>query len=257
MSQRTIGRRSVLAGLCTAIMPAAAADDKFARDRGAMAQTVKRRLAKAGLAGHALFRPVIRAIELVPRHLFVPDTEIGSAYEDRPLPIGEGQTISDPTIVAMMTILLGVERDARVLEVGTGSGYQAAILSYLAREVFTVEIVHELARKARHRLALLGYTNVHAITGDGYLGWPGAAPFDAIIVTAGATHIPQPLIDQLKPGGRLVIPLGPNWAQEELTLVRKSSQGRLTFKRYGQVFFVDFTGQMKAEDHRQFQKTDE
>lgn len=215
-----------------------------------MSREVRRRLTRIGLGRHRLFEPVMSAIEETPRHRFVPDDAIESSYEDRPLPIGYGQTISDPTIVAMMTILLDIRPNCRVLEIGTGSGYQAAILARLANDVYTIEIVPELARAAELRLAALDYANVHVKAGDGYQGWPEFGPFDEIMVTAGATHIPQPLLDQLKPGGRLIIPLGPNWAQEELTLVRKSSHGRIARRKYGQVFFVDFTGRMQKGEAR-------
>ena len=151
---------------------------------------------------------VLAAMGNVPRERFVPPDVAAQAYADQPLPIGHGQTISQPYIVAYMSEALGVEPDAKVLEIGTGSGYQAAILGELAREVYTIEIVPELAERARATLQSLGYSNVHVRHGDGYLGWPEQAPFDAIIVTAAPDHVPQPLVEQLKIGARLVIPVG-------------------------------------------------
>lgn len=151
---------------------------------------------------------VLMVLELVPRHLFVPDEYRDLAYEDRPLPIGYGQTISQPYIVALMTQELGVKKGDKVLEIGTGSGYQAAILAQLGLEVYSIEIIPELAKAAEERLKKLGY-QVHVKQGDGYLGWPEHAPYDAIIVTAAPDHVPRALVEQLKDGGRLVIPVGP------------------------------------------------
>ena len=154
---------------------------------------------------------VLQAMREVKRHLFVPGESAEDAYEDYPLPIGEGQTISQPYIVALMTELLELQPDDKVLEIGTGSGYQAAILSRLAREVRSIEIVPSLAETAGKRLDLLGYDNVHLRVGDGYKGWPDEAPFDAIIVTAAPPEIPQALVDQLAEGGRMVVPVGTNY----------------------------------------------
>jgi protein-L-isoaspartate(D-aspartate) O-methyltransferase len=151
---------------------------------------------------------VLAAMRKVPRERFVPPDVVSLAYADQPLPIGHGQTISQPYIVAYMSEALQVTEQSKVLEIGTGSGYQAAILGELAREVYTIELIPALAERARETLAGLGYTNVHVRTGDGYLGWPDQAPFDAIMVTAAPDHVPQPLVDQLGVGGRLVIPVG-------------------------------------------------
>ena len=151
---------------------------------------------------------VLAAMAKVPRHRFVPESQVESAYEDTPLPIGEGQTISQPYIVAYMTEALALAPGARVLEIGTGSGYQAAVLAELVAEVYTIEIVPVLAARAARTLRELGYKNVHVRDGDGYLGWPEHAPYDAVIVTAAPDHVPQPLVDQLRAGGRLVIPVG-------------------------------------------------
>ena len=186
---------------------------------------------------------VLAAMRKVPRHLFVPENLIPEAYDDTPLPIGYGQTISQPYIVALMTELLQLRGDEKVLEVGTGSGYQAAVLAELAREVYTIEIVEPLARQAAERLRELGYTNVHVRHGDGYDGWPEKAPFDGIIVTAAPEEIPKPLLDQLKPGGRLVIPVGA-WSQD-LLVVTKSADGKITRRVVIPVRFVPMTG--KAE----------
>ncbi len=169
---------------------------------------------------------VLEAFRQVPRDRFVPNEWTEYAYADRPLPIGDGQTISQPYMVAKMTELLNPHEHDRVLEIGTGSGYQAAILSQLVAEVYTIEIVERLAIAARSRLRELGYTNVTVRLGDGYLGWPEHAPFDGIVVTAGATEIPPALIEQLKPGGRMVIPVGENVESQALLLVTKGSQER-------------------------------
>jgi protein-L-isoaspartate(D-aspartate) O-methyltransferase len=162
---------------------------------------------------------VLQAMRDVKRHLFVPRESADDAYEDYPLPIGEGQTISQPYIVALMSELLELQAEDRVLEIGTGSGYQAAILSRLAGEIFTVEIVPSLGDAARQRLDLLGYENVRVRIGDGYAGWPEEAPFDAIMVTAAPPEIPQALVDQLADGGRMVVPVGTNY--QELMLLKR------------------------------------
>jgi protein-L-isoaspartate(D-aspartate) O-methyltransferase len=163
----------------------------------------------------------LRAMHTVPRHLFVPAGLAGRAYEDSPLPIGQGQTISQPYVVALMTELIGPRSGQRVLEVGTGSGYQAAVLAEVVDSVFSIEIVDILARSAFERLRVLGYGNVVVRHGDGYLGWAEHAPYDAIIVTAAVDEIPEPLVDQLKDGGLMVIPVGRTESVQALTLVRK------------------------------------
>ena len=184
-----------------------------------------------------LQRNVLNAMRTVPRHLFVPEPLQAYAYHNQPLPIGHEATISQPYIVALMTDLLETEPGQRVLEVGTGSGYQAAILSGLVGRVYSIEIVEPLASEAGERLARLGYANVEVRAGDGYLGWPEQAPFDRIIVTAGAPHVPQPLLDQLKPGGRMVIPVGPERALQ-LTVIDKGVNGRIKRRRVIPVAFV-------------------
>ena len=179
----------------------------------------------------------------IPRHEFVPEDLRQVSYEDGPLPIGFGQTISQPLIVALMTDVLKINRSSSVLEVGTGSGYQAAVASTLASQVYTIEIIPELARSAANRLRQLGYTNVTVRTGDGYFGWPDVAPFDGIIVTAASGHIPPPLLEQLKPGGRMVIPVGPPLGQQHLTVVERAADGRVRTRQLFLVRFVPLTGQ--------------
>ena len=209
--------------------------DQYAAEREAMVSSQ--------LAARDITDPrVLEAMRKVPRHLFVPPYLAGSAYDDKPLPIGHGQTISQPYIVALMTQLLELpDKGARVLEVGTGSGYQAAVLSELASEVYTVEIIPELAESAARRLKELGYDNVRVKTGDGYYAWEEYAPFDGIIVTAAATHVPPPLIKQLKDGGRIVIPLGSAYSIQGLTVVEKKG-GKVTEKSVIPVRFVPLTG---------------
>ena len=180
---------------------------------------------------------VLRVMRATPRHLFVPANVQSMAYEDHPLPIGYGATISQPYIVALMTELLAPAKTHRVLEIGTGSGYQAAILGQLAAEVYTVEIVPELARSAANTLHELGYTNITVRQGDGYRGWPEKAPFDGIMVTAAPPELPEPLIAQLAKGGRLVAPVGSTWNQE-LVLVEKRADGTIRRRSAGAVSFV-------------------
>jgi len=169
---------------------------------------------------------VLAALRKVPRHLFMPEQYRREAYEDYPLPIGEGQTISQPYIVALMTQMLEIKPGCKVLEIGTGSGYQAAVLAEMGADVYTIEILPALAEQARDRLRELGYAGVHVLVGDGYRGYLAAAPFDAVIVTAAPEKIPQPLVDQLKVGGRLVVPIGKY--TQELILVRKGENGTTT-----------------------------
>ncbi|MDI6775751.1 MAG: protein-L-isoaspartate(D-aspartate) O-methyltransferase [Syntrophales bacterium] len=187
-------------------------------------------------------RNVIQAMMHVPRHHFVPKRYISSAYNDTPLPIGHGQTISQPYIVAYMTEVLNLKKENTVLEVGTGSGYQAAILSPLVNKVYTIEIIPELARVAATHLKKPGYNNIECATGDGYYGWADRAPFDAIIVTAAAGHIPPPLLKQLKNGGRLVIPVGGAFMVQNLVLVVKDNEGKITTQNLLPVRFVPLTG---------------
>jgi len=187
---------------------------------------------------------VLNAMRAVPRHRFVPDHEREYAYGDYPLPIGYGQTISQPYIVALMTEALALRQGDKVLEVGTGSGYQAAILAEIPGiEVYTIEIISDLAHSARERLEELGYTQIHCREGDGYFGWPEHSPYDAIIVTAAPDHTPQPLVDQLAPGGRLVIPQGPSGGYQTLWQYVKQPDGKLKSAGMGGVAFVPLTGE--------------
>ncbi len=185
---------------------------------------------------------VMSVMAAVERHKFVPPSKQSSAYANRPLPIGHGQTISQPYIVALMTDLISVAPGSRVLEIGTGSGYQAAVLAEMGAEVFTIEIIAPLAREASDRLADLGYSQVKTRQGDGFYGWEEEAPFDAIVVTAAADHVPPPLIRQLKPGGVMVIPVGSRFLVQQLVLVTKDSAGSITTRQILPVRFVPLTG---------------
>ncbi len=185
---------------------------------------------------------VMQAMNTVPRHEFVPADMRAKAYENRPLPIGFGQTISQPYIVALMTDLLQPQPDQRVLEIGTGSGYQAAVLSQLVAQVYSIEIIEELGKPTTELLTQLGYDNIETRIADGYNGWPQHAPFDSIIVTAAISHIPPPLVQQLKKGGRMLIPVGTRFQTQYLTLVEKDLQGKVTTRQLLPVIFVPFTG---------------
>jgi protein-L-isoaspartate(D-aspartate) O-methyltransferase len=206
-------------------------------------------------AGRDISNPaVLAAMRRVPRHEFVPETERPLAYQDRPLPIGFGQTISQPYIVALMTEKLAPRPTDRVLEIGTGSGYQAAVLAELVAVVYSIEIIEPLAQRATGDLVRLGYTNVFVRAGDGYQGWPEAAPFDAIIVTCAPERVPQPLIEQLRDGGRLIIPLGGGFEQQ---LVLLSKQGnRLQQTAVIPVRFVPMTGAAQQKSERRNPKAE-
>ncbi len=223
---------------------AAAEDDPFAAARAAMvrAVTLDAEQTAAWIGKSALAPRVMEAMGRVPRHLFVPPELQSLAYENRPLPIGYGQTISQPYIVALMTDLLAPQPDDIAFELGTGSAYQAAVLAELVAEVKTVEIVPPLAANAARRLELLGYDNVEVRAGDGYHGWPEHAPFDVIVVTAAASHVPPPLIAQLRPGGRMVIPVGSPFLTQQLLLVEKGADGAVTSRQILPVIFVPLTG---------------
>ncbi|MBK9586724.1 MAG: protein-L-isoaspartate(D-aspartate) O-methyltransferase [Alphaproteobacteria bacterium] len=190
---------------------------------------------------------VLEALRAVPRHEFLPTLQQHRAYEDGPVSIGKGQTISQPYIVALMTELAEVDADSVVFEVGTGSGYQAAVLGEIVKEVYTVEYIEALGLQAKERLAALGYKNVHVRVGDGYAGWPEHAPFDAILVTAGIDHVPQPLIEQLKAGGRMVIPVGADGNTQELLVIEKNADGRVKETKTIPVRFVPFLGPKRVE----------
>jgi protein-L-isoaspartate(D-aspartate) O-methyltransferase len=189
---------------------------------------------------------VIEAMQKIPRHRFVGESLRDRAYNDHPLPIGEGQTISQPYIVALMTEALGLKPSDRVLEIGTGSGYQAAVLAEIVQEVYTVEIRKNLVESASSLLGELGYSNIQTKYGDGYFGWEENAPFDAIIVTASANHIPPPIIKQLKEGGRLIIPLGSTLYFQTLTFATKRD-GQLDVRQMGGVAFVPMVGEVRKE----------
>lgn len=200
------------------------------------------RRTSAYLGTNRLDTAVMRALRVVPRERFVPETLSRQAYGNHPLPIGKGQTISQPYIVAVMSQLIAIKPGDRVYELGTGSGYQAAVLAEMGAEVYTVEIVPELAQRAAGVLADLGYTKVRVRQGDGYLGWPEAAPFDAVIVTAAGPEIPQPLVDQLRVGGRLAMPLGSATENQTLIVATKRADGGLDQRDVLPVRFVPITG---------------
>ena len=204
-------------------------------------EMVKRQIQNRGVKDPA----VLAAIEKVERHRFVPLAHRAHSYEDRPLYIGEGQTISQPYIVGLMTQLLEPQPGDKVLEIGTGSGYQAAVLAEIVGEVYTIEIVESLGRGAEALLDELGYDNVHVRVGDGYQGWPEHAPFDSVIVTAAPDHVPQPLVDQLKVGGRLVLPVGPTYSQR-LQVIEKTDTGTKIHNDIA-VRFVPMTGEAQDE----------
>jgi protein-L-isoaspartate(D-aspartate) O-methyltransferase len=195
------------------------------------------------LGKDALDSRVIAAIASVPRHEFVSDELRDAAYLNIPLPIGYEQTISQPYIIAVMTDLLAVTADDRVLEVGTGSGYQAAVLATLCDSVYSIEIVEPLGREAKERLKRLGYDNAHVRIGDGFAGWPEHGPFNAIIVTAAVDQVPPPLLEQLNPGGRMIIPLRTRFGDQDLMLIHKDDQGVVSQKEILPVIFVPFTGE--------------
>ncbi|HSF47935.1 MAG TPA: protein-L-isoaspartate(D-aspartate) O-methyltransferase [Burkholderiales bacterium] len=231
-------------GLASFIAALALAQDKFAERRAAMVNEIRELTvtlqAETGIP--KLDPRVLAAMERVPRHEFVPPGERERAYHNRPLPIAHGQTISQPYIVALMTHLMRIEPDDVVLEVGTGSGYQAAVLAELARHVYTIEIVEPLGKQAAQRLKALGYENITTRIGDGYQGWPSEAPFDAIMVTAAPDHVPRPLIEQLKNNGRMVLPVGGNFLSQQLVVVEKKPDGRIETRQVIPVRFVPLTG---------------
>ena len=220
------------------------AEDPFHEQRRELVDIIKSEVEQtsAFLDQGALDERVLGALAKVPRHEFVPEDQRPYAYDNRPLPIGYGQTISQPYIVAVMTDLLKPKKTDRVLEVGTGSGYQAAILAELVDQVYTLEIVEELAVKGADNLKRTGYNTVHTRIGDGYYGWETEAPFDGIIVTAVASHVPPPLIKQLKPGGRMIIPVGGQFMMQYLTLVIKDVDNKISTRQLLPVRFVPLTG---------------
>jgi protein-L-isoaspartate(D-aspartate) O-methyltransferase len=235
-------RRLLSAALLAAPVSARSQDSYAARRERLVREIVAETRATAGSTGRThLNDAVVRAMGRVPRHRFVPPELVDAAYQDRPLPIGMDQTISQPFIVALMTDLLDPKPSARVLEVGTGSGYHAAVLSECFAKVYTIEIVAPLGEKAKALLADLGYRNIDVRIGDGYRGWPEAAPFDGILVTAAPDHVPQPLIDQLASGGRMVIPVGHQFGAQDLLLITKAADGRTVTRKTLPVRFVPLT----------------
>lgn len=235
-------RRLVTAAIIAGPMRAIAAED-FAAMRGRLVDGIVAQMQSTGAeTGRArLSACVERALRTVPRHRFVPPDMVRDAYRDTPLPIGLGQTISQPFIVALMTELCDPSPGAKVLEVGTGSGYQAAILAQCVARVHSIEIVRPLGERASAILAELGYDNIDVRIGDGYKGWPEAAPFDAIIVTAAPDHVPQPLIDQLAPNGKMIIPVGSRHGIQDLLVVTRDAAGRAVHRRTLAVRFVPLT----------------
>jgi len=205
-------------------------------------QDARQRLVQRHIQGQGISDPgVLAAMRTVPRHRFVPPELLSQAYADRPLPIGEGQTISQPYVVALMTESLRLGKADRVLEIGTGSGYQAAILACIVQEVYTIEIKEKLYQRARDVLRSLNFSNIRTRAGDGYFGWQEAAPFDAIMITAAVDHVPPPLIQQLRDGGRLILPLGNPFSYQNLVLVTKQGED-VTVRQITGVLFVPLTG---------------
>jgi protein-L-isoaspartate(D-aspartate) O-methyltransferase len=226
----------------------AAQPDAFGDARARMVAQVRAELIGARVRDDARLAAILRVLGRLPREDFVPADQRASAYAPSPVPIGHGQTMSDAFTMAYMTHALELRPGDRVLEIGTGSGFQAAILGSLVAQVHTIEIVPELAQRAAAMLLAHGFANVSVRQGDGYAGWPEAAPFDAIMVTAGAARIPPALLAQLRPGGRMILPLGPNWAQQQMTLVRKRRNGRIEIRSCGWVTFVPFVGEAQRRE---------
>lgn len=231
MARFKIPRTIALALLCSSSATDAGDEPSYAKARADMV--------REQIAGRDVRDPkVLAALTKVPRHLFVQADEQPLAYRDTPLPIGHGQTISQPYIVALMTELVRPGASDRVLEIGTGSGYQAAVLAEIVKHVYTIELEADLAQSAERLLSSLKYRNVTVRAGDGYAGWPEQAPFDIIVVTAAPDHIPQPLLEQLKPGGRMVIPVGSMFATQQLRLIEKDAAGKVHARDITPVRFV-------------------
>jgi len=224
-------------------LPGSVSGVDFTAERAALVEELRRYGRQDPPPGQDGFDDsVLQAMRAVERHQFVPRELWPEAYANHPLPIGHGQTISQPYIVALMTDLIDANENDIVLEIGTGSGYQAAVLAKLVKRVYSIEIIETLAREAQARLARLGYGNVVTQLGDGYFGWQEHAPFDAIVVTAAASHVPPPLIEQLKPGGRMVIPVGGRFTVQYLLLLEKSEAGEILTRQITGVRFVPLTG---------------
>ena len=234
-------RAIILVFFCLACQDGAETMDSEKRLQELRKEMVEKQIRARGVKDPAVLDAMMR----VERHHFVPQGLETAAYNDNPLSIGEGQTISQPYIVALMTELAGVHKNSKVLEIGTGSGYQAAVLAVLASEVFTIEIIESLGNQAKQKLDALGYDNVHVRIGDGYKGWPEEAPFDAILVTAAPDHVPQPLVDQLKTGGKLIIPVGDYY--QDLAVITKTPKG-VEQEKIIPVRFVPMTGEAESKE---------
>lgn len=230
----------ILALVLALVSPVLATGADYAEKRMAMTEEIREFAKRAG--DEPFSDSVMQALESVERHKFVPADVVPFAYENHPLPIGQGQTISQPYIVALMTDLLKPGPEDVILEVGTGSGYQAAVLAEIVKHVYSIEIVEVLAAQASERLQRLGYDNVTTKAGDGYAGWREHAPFDGIIVTAAPGHVPLPLVEQLRPGGRMVIPVGSSEFAQQLMLIEKTDDGETVTKAIAPVRFVPLTG---------------
>ena len=244
-------RHAVAAKLATSLLLVASlapgllqADDHYLDSRLQMIRLIETDVRRTSqyLKRESLDTRVLDAMARVPRHEFVPTGLAGKAYQNRPLPIGHGQTISQPYIVAIMTDLLDIEPGQRVLEVGTGSGYQAAVLAEFGARVWSIEIIEALGKQAQSRLTRLGYDRVEVRLGDGYYGWPEQAPFDAILVTAAASHVPPPLLQQLKPGARMIIPVGSRFSMQQLVLITRGENDDFVTRQLLPVRFVPLTG---------------
>lgn len=255
MKQKTINKQMkfthlffsllVFCLLNAGLVLASSMEDRYMQKRQHMVRLIEQDVHQTSqyLDTEALDPKVLQAISTVPRHEFVHPDTIEDAYQNNPLPIGYGQTISQPYIVAIMTDLLKLSDHDIVLEIGTGSGYQAAVLSELVQQIYSIEIIAPLAKQAKLRFKELGYNNISTKIGDGYYGWQEHAPFDAIIVTAAASHIPHALIEQLKPGGKMIIPVGSNFMTQQLLLISKTPDGKLQTQQILPVRFVPLTGE--------------
>lgn len=229
---------------CASVSAAYAENTNYEQQRKTLVETIKSDVEETAkfIGTNALQAKVMQAMATVPRHLFVPKPQRLFAYYNQPLPIGYGQTISQPYIVALMTHLLNLKSSDKVLEIGTGSGYQAAIIAQLSNAVYSVEIVPELAARAKKTFVELKLDSIHSKLGDGYYGWEEYAPYDAIIVTAAASHVPPPLIKQLKPGGKMVIPVGSSFYVQYLVVINKDENGKISARQVLPVRFVPLTG---------------
>ena len=237
-----IGRRNAVYCALLLAFTATADEVEYSMARATMVDEVHFYATLArDTAEEALDEDVMRSLGTVKRHEFVPARQQPFAYDNRPLPIGHGQTISQPYIVALMTDLIEPDRDFVVLEIGTGSGYQAAILAKLVTHVYSIEIIEALANQAAARLARLGYDNITTRLGDGYYGWEEHAPYDAIVVTAAASHVPPPLLKQLRPGGRMIIPVGGRFMTQQLLLLEKTDDDEIITRQIAAVRFVPLT----------------